>query len=206
MTPAAPGAGGGAVEVTPATFDVTDLAPGAVVTQDVTVTNGSGVPVLVTVTHAESGALFTGASPLTLASAWITAGPACGDAPVVAPGARADLGLRVALPADAGNEYQGLAGAATITVRATELPGGVCPAPGGAPGTGGSPPGTGGPGTGSTGTAQAATPPDGALALTGAEAALLLPTIALLVVAGAALVRLPLGRRRPRPQLPGGEP
>lgn len=130
MTPAAPGAGGGTVEVTPATLDITDLAPGAVVAHDVTVTNGSGVPVLVTVTRTEEGALFAGDAPLTLATAWTTTGPSCDGAPVVGADERADLALRVALPEDAGNEYQGLAGRSVVTVTATELPGGTCPGPG----------------------------------------------------------------------------
>ncbi|HYQ76998.1 hypothetical protein [Cellulomonas sp.] len=200
MTPAAPGAGGGTVEVTPATLDITDLAPGAVVAHDVTVTNGSGVPVLVTVTRTEEGALFAGDAPLTLATAWTTTGPSCDGAPVVGADERADLALRVALPEDAGNEYQGLAGRSVVTVTATELPGGTCPGPGvvdpdpgpGSPGGpgGGTPdvPGPGGVGGGDGG-AQAAPPAADDLALTGAQAGSLLLTVVLLVSAGVALLR-----------------
>lgn len=194
---AAPGAGDGSIVVTPATLDVTDLAPGAAVARDVEVTNGSGVPVLVTVTRTQEGALFGGHAPLDLTTSWTTAGPTCDGVPVVAAGGHADLEVRVELPAAAGNEYQGRTGSAVLVVTATELPGGECPeppAPGPGPGGPGGGADGGGPGTGGV---QAA-PPGDDLALTGAQAGSLLLTAVLLVVAGLAVLR----RRRSGARVP----
>lgn len=174
MRAAAPGAGVGAVEVTPATLDVPGLAPGAAAARDVTVVNGSGVPVVVTVTTTQHGALFGGATPLSLATTWATDGPTCDGLPVVPAGDTADLALRVELPADAGNDYQGLAGSAVVRVTATELPAGVCAG---------------------LGDALAAPPGGGPLALTGTEAGALLVTVLVLVAAGCALL---LRRRHDR--------
>jgi hypothetical protein len=110
---------------------------------------------------------------------------------VVEAGARAALALHVRLPADAGNEYQGLTGSAVLTVTATELPGGVCPSPGGGPATT--------PGGGSSGTGDVlAAPPGDDLALTGAQAGSVLVTVVVLVAAGCALLR----RRRHRGSAP----
>jgi hypothetical protein len=195
---AAPGAGGGTVEVTPATLDVTGLAPGAAAERAVTVANGSDVPVVVTVTSTREGALFGGPAPLGLVATWSTDGPACDGRPTVDPGTTAELALRVELPAEAGNTYQGLTGTAVVTVTATELPGGACTDPGGvdAPGHAGPGrpdpgPGAGGPtgaGPGAAGV-QAAPPAGDDLALTGTQAGSLLVAVVVLLAGGCALLR-----------------
>jgi hypothetical protein len=184
----------GSVVVDPAELDVTGLAPGEAVVREVTVRNDSGVPVLLAWTRREEGALFAGGAPLGVGYAWDGDADACDGRPVVGAGSTLDVRVEVALPAGAGDELQGATGTSTLDWVATALPGGACP-PGGGPG---GPGGAGGSGGGSITAGDAW---NGGLGATGAEVGVLALAAAVLVAAGAALVR---GALRGRSRCPVG--
>lgn len=170
----------GAVEVDPGVIQIEDLAPGVPVASEVTLTNGSAVPVLVSFTQTDAGPLLEGATPLEVTYAWADpAVAACDGAPVLPAGSSLELTVVAALPVDAGDDYQGATGSSTLAYTATELPGGVCP------------------GAGSVGGGAAGGGSGDGLALTGTELGGLLAAAALLVTAGVALVRTRLATRRP---------
>jgi hypothetical protein len=178
------------VSIEPATLHVDGLAPGDAEARTVTVRNDSGVPVVVTPRREDEGALLSGAAPVAVAYRWEGAARSCDGDPVVGAGEQAEVTLVAAMPADAGDEYQGATGASTLTLAAAPHVETACPpegGPGGAGGAGGAP-GAGG--------VLAAAPPGGAdLALTGAQAGSLLLAAALLAAAGVTVVR---ARRRRR--------
>jgi hypothetical protein len=175
------------VSIEPAALHVDGLAPGGTATRTITVRNDSGVAVVVTPRQEDGGALLTGPAPVAVTYGWAGAARSCDGDPVVGAGEHVDLTLVASMPADAGDEYQGAAGASTLTLAAVQHVDTPCP-DGGAAGPGGAP---------GTGDVLAAAPPGAAdLALTGAQAGGLLLAAALLVAAGVTLVR---ARRRRHP-------
>lgn len=182
------------VSIEPATLHVGGLAPGGVEVRTITVRNDSGVPVVVTPRREDEGTLLSGAAPVAVAYRWEGAARSCDGDPVVGAGEQAEVTLVAAMPADAGDEYQGATGASTLTLAAVQHVDAACPpdgGPGGPDGPGGAGGAGGAPGAGGV---LAATPPGGAdLALTGAQAGSLLLAAALLLAAGVTLVR---ARRR----------
>lgn len=127
------GPGLGRVTAEPSHLAIDNLAPGDRIEHQVTVTNGSNVDVVISYTSEQSGALVDGPAAAEVRYAWSTEGPlgepaggslesesGCGPGPMIPAGTIAELDVVVSLPETAGNEYQGLEGAALLTFTASQ--------------------------------------------------------------------------------------
>ncbi|KQR49169.1 hypothetical protein ASF87_10275 [Microbacterium sp. Leaf161] len=104
----------------PPSITVTDLKPGDSITTTFSLHNTNPVPIELRAVEFRDGDLFAGPTPLTV-DITLSMDDTCPlNQDAIPPGATVNLTMTAALPAEAGNEYQGLEGTATVAATATE--------------------------------------------------------------------------------------
>ncbi|KQQ65381.1 hypothetical protein [Microbacterium sp. Leaf320] len=104
----------------PPSITVSNVKPGDITTTTFVLHNDNTVPIELSTVELRDGALFTGSTPLTVDISLSAAGACPLNAQAIPPDTTVTLTMTASLPAEAGNEYQGLTGSATVVATATE--------------------------------------------------------------------------------------